>query len=232
MTISLVIPAYEEARRLPETLAKIADYLRGRRESWEILVVDDGSRDSTASIAREEGLRLGLPLTVLSLPANRGKGAAIRAGVLASHGDRVLVCDADLSTPIAEWEKLRAAGAPVAIGSRAIDEDLVLRKQPWHRRTMGKLFNLLVRALTIRGIRDTQCGFKLLDGPLAREIFSRARIDRFAYDVEILLLARRRGAAIAEVPVLWFNSPDSRVAVVRDSLRMLRDLVRIRFGAR
>ena len=233
MTISLVIPAYQESLRLPGSLTRIAEYLAGRRdEAWEILVVDDGSRDATADVAREEAKRLGLPLRVLRLPANRGKGAAIRAGVLASRGDWVLVCDADLSTPIEEWKKLRAAGTPVAVGSRALDEDLVRLKQPWHRRTMGKLFNLFVRALTIRGIRDTQCGFKLFEGTLAREIFARAKIDRFAYDVEILLLARRRGAAIAEVPVLWFNSPESKVSIVRDSLRMLRDLVRIRFGTR
>jgi dolichyl-phosphate beta-glucosyltransferase len=232
--VSLVIPAYDEAQRLPGTLARIAAYLadRPKSERWEILVVDDGSVDATASVAREEGKRHGLALDVLTLPSNRGKGAAIRAGVLASRGDWVLVCDADLSTPIEEWEKLRAVGSPVAVGSRALDEDLVRRRQPWHRRTMGKTFNLLVRALSVKGIRDTQCGFKLFEGPLARELFARARIDRFAYDVEILSLARRKGVPIAEVPVLWFNSPESKVSLVKDSLRMLRDLLRIRFGRR
>lgn len=231
MTVSLVIPAFEEARRLPSTLARVAAYLRLRKgEPWEVLVVDDGSRDGTAEVAAAEAARLGLTLRVLRLPSNRGKGAAIRQGVLASGGDYVLVCDADLSTPIEEWEKLLAAGSPIAIGSRALDESLVRRKQPWHRRTMGKIFNLLVRTLSVRGIRDTQCGFKLFEGKLARDLFARARIDRFAYDVEILWLAHRKGVAIAEVPVLWFDSPESRVAVVRDSFRMLRDLIRIRLG--
>ncbi len=166
---------------------------------------------------------------MISLPANRGKGAAIRAGVLESTGDRLLISDADLSTPIEEWEKLRDTGAPVAIGSRALDERLLLERQPWHRQTMGKAFNRLVRLFSIPDIRDTQCGFKLFDATLAREIFGRARIDGFAYDVEILRLARRRGAAIREVPVVWSNSPESKVSIFRDSLKMLRDLIRIRF---
>jgi dolichyl-phosphate beta-glucosyltransferase len=229
--ISLVIPAFDEARRIPATLRRLAQYVGERRgEAWEILVVDDGSRDATAEVAKSEAELLRIPLRVIAFAENRGKGAAIRAGVLQSTGDLVLVSDADLSTPIEEWEKLRVAGSPVAIGSRAVDESTVKEKQLWHRRTMGKIFNLFVRALSVRGIRDTQCGFKLFDGALARDLFAQARIDRFAWDVEILSLARRRGLQIAEVPVLWFNSPESKVSLVKDSLRMLRDLVRIRFG--
>jgi dolichyl-phosphate beta-glucosyltransferase len=228
MKISLVIPAFEEEARVPPTLRRLARYLEGRPEEWEILFVDDGSSDRTAEVARTEGERLDLPLTVLRMPANRGKGAAIRRGVLAARGDWILVSDADLSTPIEEWEKLLRAGAPIAVGSRALEEELVREKQPWHRRSMGRTFNRLVRLLAVRGIHDTQCGFKLFDARVARELFEGARINRFAYDVEILARAQKRGIPIAEVPVLWFNSPDSRVAVVRDSLRMLRDLVRIR----
>jgi dolichyl-phosphate beta-glucosyltransferase len=227
--VSLIIPAFDEELRLPETLQKIHRYVATHPgSSWEIIVVDDGSSDGTrtAALANAEGL----DLRVLRLPKNRGKGAAIRAGVLQSTGDRVLVSDADLSTPIEEWEKLAAAGASVAIGSRAIDETMVRAKQPWYRRSMGRTFNRLVRWLAIPGIRDTQCGFKLFEGELARQIFREARIDRFAYDVEILAIARRRGIAIAEVPVLWFNSPESKVAIGRDSLRMLWDLLRIRLG--
>ena len=230
MKISLVIPAFNEEARLPATLSRIAGYLSSRSgETWEVLVVDDGSNDDTARVAADGGSGLPAPIRIISLPENRGKGAAIRAGVLESTGDRVLISDADLSTPIEEWEKLRNAGVPVAIGSRALDESLLLARQPWHRQTMGKTFNRLVRLLSIRGIRDTQCGFKLFDGSLAREIFRRARIDGFAYDVEILSLARSAGAEIAEVPVVWSNSPESKVSIVKDSLRMLRDLLRIRF---
>jgi dolichyl-phosphate beta-glucosyltransferase len=233
LKISLVIPAFNEETRLPGTLSLIAEYLSDRKdESWEVLVVDDGSNDATVEVARRAARGFPAALRVVSLPGNRGKGAAIRAGVLESTGDRVLISDADLSTPIGEWEKLRDAGTPVAIGSRALDRSLVLARQPWHRQTMGKAFNWLVRLFSIRGIRDTQCGFKLFDGTLAREIFPKARIDGFAYDVEILSLARRGGATIAEVAVVWSNSPESKVSIVSDSLRMLRDLVRIRFVRR
>ena len=196
-----------------------------------MIVVDDGSSDGTGELARRAAAAAGLPVEILRHPENRGKGAAIRTGVLASIGDPVLVSDTDLSTPLAEWVKLaeRLPTHPVAIGSRALQEDLVRRRQPFYRQTMGKVFNAFVRLLAVPDIHDTQCGFKLFRGSVARELFTDARIDRFAYDVEILFLARRRGIEIAEVPVLWFNSPESKVSVVRDSLRMLRDLVRIRW---
>jgi dolichyl-phosphate beta-glucosyltransferase len=229
MKVSLVIPAYNEEKRLPETLARVGEYVRARTgEEWEVLVVDDGSTDGTAESGRRAAAGLPARCEVVTLSANRGKGAAIREGVARSRGERVLLSDADLSTPIEEWERLRDAGAPVAIGSRALDEATVRRRQAWYRRALGKLFNRIVRALAIGGIRDTQCGFKLFDGDVARELFARARIDRFAYDVEILALARARGIRIAEVPVLWYNSPESKVSVVRDLFPTLRDLVRIR----
>lgn len=233
MNVSLVIPAYNEEKRLPGTLARVGEYLRSRPpEEWEVLVVDDGSTDRTVEAGRRAAADLPARCEIVRLPANRGKGAAIREGVALSRGDRVLLSDADLSTPIEEWERLRAAGTPIAIGSRALDEATVRRRQAWHRRALGKLFNRVVRALTVGGIRDTQCGFKLFDGELARDLFARARIDRFAYDVEILALARARGIAIAEIPVLWYNSPESKVSVVRDLYPTLRDLVRIRLRVR
>jgi dolichyl-phosphate beta-glucosyltransferase len=168
---------------------------------------------------------------VLSYAGNRGKGTAIRTGVLASAGDPVLVSDADLSTPLSEWEKLAAhlATHPVAIGSRALQEDLVRKRQAFYRVLLGRAGNRLIQLLAVPGIRDTQCGFKLFRGDVARELFREARIQRFAWDVEILYLARRRGLAIAEVPVLWFNSPESKVRIVRDAVQTLWDVARIRW---
>ncbi|HEY6147339.1 MAG TPA: dolichyl-phosphate beta-glucosyltransferase [Thermoanaerobaculia bacterium] len=230
---SLVIPAYNERDRIAASLEAIAAWRQSRPGGydWEVVLVDDGSTDGTSEIARAAARDAGLPVEIHSLPRNRGKGAAIRAGVLASRGDPILVSDADLSTPLSEFEKLagRLPEHPIAIGSRAIDEDLVRRKQPPHRRALGKLGNVLVRVFAVHGIRDTQCGFKLFRGAVARELFRDAQVDRFAYDMEILHLAQRRGLAIAEVPVLWFNAPGSKVSVVRDALPTLRDLLRIRW---
>lgn len=228
--LSIVIPAFNEEARLPASLGAIAAYLSARASAprVEILVVDDGSSDATAPRAEEAGRRHALALRVLRLPVNRGKGAAVRVGCLEAAGRLVLVSDADFSTPIYEWEKLAAAGAPVAIGSRALDEALVKEKQPFFRQAMGKLFNRLVRLVAVPGIRDTQCGFKLFSREAAREIFSRAKVDRFAYDVEALLLARQLGYAIAEVPVLWFNSADSRVTLLGGA-QAYWDVLRIRF---
>ena len=228
--ISLVVPAYNEELRIGTSITKIAEYLRTQNDPWEIILVDDGSRDGTVAAANSAAQAAALSIRVIALPENRGKGAAVRAGVLGSSGDWVLISDADLSTPIEEWVKLREAGTRVAIGSRAVDESLIRQRQPLYRRTMGKVFNVLVRLLSVRGIRDTQCGFKWIEGALARDLFGDAKIDRFAYDVEILSMARQRGVEIAEIPVVWINSPQSRVAVVTDSVRMLRDLLRIRLG--
>jgi dolichyl-phosphate beta-glucosyltransferase len=227
--LSIVIPAYNEEKRLPASLETLAAYVKSRALDAEVIVVDDGSRDRTAQSAREVGGRLGLDLIVLVLAENHGKGYAVRSGVLAARGGSVLVSDADFSTPIGEWEKLSAAGAPIAIGSRAVDESLVKERQPAFRQAMGKLFNRLVRLLLVPGVKDTQCGFKLFSRGAAHDIFSRARIDRFAYDVEALVLAKRLGYAIAEVPVLWFNSPDSKVSLFGGAQAYL-DLLRIRFG--
>jgi dolichyl-phosphate beta-glucosyltransferase len=231
--LSIVIPAFNEEKRLPASLGAISAYLAARPSAprVEVIVVDDGSLDETATRAEDAGRRYGLDLRVLRLPRNSGKGFAVRTGCLEARGRLVLVTDADLSTPIYEWEKLAARGVPVAIGSRAIDESLVKEEQPLYRKAMGKLFNRLVRLVAVPGIRDTQCGFKLFSREAAREIFSRATVDRFAYDVEALLLARQLGYAIAEVPVLWFNSADSRVTLLGGAQAYL-ELFRIRFRLR
>ncbi len=216
LELSIVIPAFNEEERLPASLGAISAYLAARPSAprVEVIVVDDGSFDATAAGAENAGRRYGLDLRVLRLPKNSGKGFAVRTGCLEARGRLVLVTDADLSTPIYEWEKLAAAGTPVAIGSRAVDESLVKEEQPLYRKAMGKLFNRFVRVLLLPGIRDTQCGFKLFTREAAREIFGRAQVDRFSFDVEALALARQLGYPIAEVPVLWFNSPDSRVTLL------------------
>jgi len=233
MNGSLVVPAFNEAGRIEACVRMVAAWVRTRPggRDWEVLVVDDGSTDDTAARAKRVAAEEGLDLRLIAYAPNRGKGAAIREGVLASKGDPVLVSDADLSTPLSEFARLEAplATHEVAIGSRAIDENLVRRRQPLHRVLLGKTGNGMIQLFAVPGIRDTQCGFKLFRGDAARALFAEARIDRFAWDVEILYLARRRNYAIAEVPVLWFNSPESKVRVVRDAVQTFWDVLRIRW---
>jgi dolichyl-phosphate beta-glucosyltransferase len=233
--ISIVIPAYNEEERIVPTLQAIARYLKASPLAAEVLVVDDGSTDGMNRKVGEIAGSLG-SLRLLHNPGNRGKGYSIRHGFRESRGRRVLLTDADLSTPIEEIEKLlpllREKGFHGAIGSRAVDPSTVKIPQRWLRRTMGKTFNLLVRWLTGLSFRDTQCGFKLLDRAAFAPIFRIARVDRFSYDVEILMLARRRGIRVAEVPVIWRNSPQSKVGFLGDSLQMLGDVLRMSLRVR
>jgi len=230
--LSVVIPSYNEEKRLEPGLRQALGYLAGRGISYELLVVDDGSRDRTADLAAAfaaQGVR------VLRHERNRGKGAAVRTGVLASRGYRVLLSDADFSTPIAELPKLErclANGTPLVIGSRGLADSQVRQRQPFYRETMGKIFNRLIRLFGVRGIRDTQCGFKLLAGDVGRGLAAELTIDGFAWDVELIWLARRRGYRVAEVGVVWINSPDSRVDPIRSSFSMLRDVALMRFRRR
>jgi dolichyl-phosphate beta-glucosyltransferase len=230
--ISVVIPAYNEEKRIQLSLLEACSFLDHTPLDYEMIVVDDGSSDRTSEIVGD--LASDTPsLKLMRYEKNRGKGYALRTGVLATKGDPVLVMDADLSTPMEEMFKLIPCLAEgrshVAIGSRALALSDIIRKQPWWRRGMGKIFNQIVRVLVIDGISDTQCGFKLFTGNVARELFGRATVDRFAYDVEILALAARKGYRIVEVPVRWINSPESKVNPLNDSLRMLADILRIRF---
>jgi dolichyl-phosphate beta-glucosyltransferase len=231
---TIVIAAYNEEERLPQTLKKIKSYLSARKLRAEVVVVDDGSTDQTALLVRSispemEGLRL------ISYPRNKGKGFALRTGVLSSRGKKVLVTDADLSTPIEELELLERhlcqQAHHIAIGSRALPSSDIVEAQPIWRRGMSQLFNRFVKGLVIDDFKDTQCGFKLFAGDVARKLFDQARVNRFAYDVEILALAKEHGYRIAEVPVSWRNSSASRVRPLVDSLQMLGDLVRIRIRA-
>ena len=228
--LSIIIPAYNEEERIVPTLRSIAAFLHASLIPAEVLVVDDGSKDETVRCV--EDLAQSFPqLRLVRNPGNRGKGYSIRHGFAESRGRRVLLTDADLSTPIEEIQKLLPfladRGFGGAIGSRAVDRSTVEVPQRWLRQSMGKTFNRLVRMLTGLPFRDTQCGFKLLDRVAFLPIFRVARVDRFSYDVEILMLARRRGINIAEVPVIWRNSPQSKVNFVRDSIQMLGDVLRM-----
>lgn len=226
--LSVVIPAFNEASRLGETLERVLSYLERRGKSFEVLVVDDGSADATVEVASEYTHR---GVWVLELSRNRGKGAALRHGVVASSGAKVLLCDADLSTPIEELETLEPylAKAKLVLGSRDVEGARVELHQPWHRELMGKVFNLLIRMLGFGDFRDTQCGFKLMNGPAARDLFPELTIERFAYDVELVWEVRRRGWGIAEVGVAWRDSPVSRVRPWADAPQMLRDVLHVRF---
>ncbi len=227
--LSIVVPAYNEEGRIGPSLARLLEYGRGQLESFEILVVDDGSSDQTREVIAE--VARGNPaVKLLAQPRNLGKGAAVRRGMLEATLPYALFTDADLSTPIEDVERLFEAmdRAPVAIGSRAIKGSRIEVHQPFYRELMGRGFNLLVQAAAIPGIHDSQCGFKLFRTGTARQLFGLARLDGFAFDVEILFLCRKLGIEVVEVPVRWRNDTASKVKPVRDTLRMARDLAMIR----
>jgi dolichyl-phosphate beta-glucosyltransferase len=224
--LSVVIPAYNEALRLPVTLRKLRAHLAARGVAHEIVVVDDGSTDGTSEVARAADAAV----RVLRHVPNRGKGCAVRRGMLAAAGERRLMTDADLSTPVEELAKLEAAldaGFDVAIGSRAVAGACIEVHQPAYREAMGRAFNRLVRALLLPGLADTQCGFKLFTAGAAEASFGACRLDGFSFDVEALYVARRRGLRIAEVPVVWRNDAASRVGL-GGGAAAFADLLRIR----
>jgi glycosyltransferase involved in cell wall biosynthesis len=230
-TLSVVIPAYNEEKRLPATLDRILDYVeRSKTPVVEILVVDDGSRDRTAALVEA---RRGI-VRLVSNPGNRGKGYAVRNGMLAAKGDWILSTDADLSSPITELEKLMAAArrdnAVVAIGSRALDRRLVKVHQPMMRELSGRAFNVVMRAVTGLPFLDTQCGFKLFRKDAAKNIFSRQIEEGFSFDVEDLLIAQALGLRSIEVPVEWSNVEGTKVSLTQ-GIKSFADLVRIRSRA-
>jgi dolichyl-phosphate beta-glucosyltransferase len=228
--LSIVIPAYNEERRLGPSLAKVRAYLGRRRIHAEVLVVDDGSSDGTAQVVRKAA-KAWPALRLLKLPRNQGKGAAVRAGVLGAKARRILFTDADLSTPLEELAALEArldAGADVALGSRAVDRSRVSVSQPLYRVLAGRSFNVLVQLFSVPGIHDTQCGFKLFTAEAGRRLFAKQQVPRFGFDVEFLFLARKAGYRLAEVPVRWENSPETKVRPIRDGARAFLDLALIR----
>jgi dolichyl-phosphate beta-glucosyltransferase len=228
--ISVIVPAFNEEARLPPTLIALVAFLENRGEPWEILVADDGSTDGTPRLVQDVGRA---QVVLLRSGVNRGKGHAVRRGMLAARGKLRLMTDADLSTPIEELTRLEEAlanGHDVAIGSRAVAGARIEIAQPWYRENVGRLYNLLVRCLAVPGIQDTQCGFKLFTAEAAEKVFKMCRLDGFSFDVEALFLARRSGFRLAEVPVTWRNDVASRVTAVRGGLAFV-DVLRLRWLA-
>jgi glycosyltransferase involved in cell wall biosynthesis len=229
--LSIVIPAYNEARRLETTIDTVCRHLRGQSWTWEVRVVDDGSRDDTASIA--DRLAAGEPRLVVQREPHRGKGGAVKAGLLAATGAFRFICDADLSMPINEVARFlppQLHAFDVAIGTR---EGLGARRvgEPAYRHVMGRLFNGVVQRLALPGIEDSQCGFKMFTADAVRSIFPLVTIDGWAFDVEVLTIAREQGLHVVEAPIEWHYRRESQVSMVRDSLGMLRELLRIRWRA-
>ena len=228
--LTFVIPAYNEVGRIGAGLATLLEYTASRPFASDLILVDDNSRDGTAQYVEE---RVGgrLPLTILRNEPNRGKGYSVRRGMQAATGEYVMFCDADFSTPVGETDKLLDAldrGADVAIGSRGMEDSQVTTHQPKWRELPGKLFGLMVRTLALPGIRDSQCGFKFFRREAAQEIFSRVQLERWAFDVEVLYIARRLGYRIDEVPIRWINDPNTKVRLIVDGPRMVRDIMTIK----
>lgn len=227
--LSVVIPAYNEEKRLPQSLSKVLDFLKKQTYASEILVSDDGSQDRTVMFAKE--ILKDFPHQVLVTPENRGKGHAVRQGMLAAAGDYILFTDADLSTPIEEVSKFLAhleKDQDVVIGSRALPGSQVEIHQNVCREAMGKIFNRIAQMWTFKGIHDSQCGFKGFRREAAQKLFSLQKLDGFSFDVEIVFLAQKLRLRLLELPVIWRNSAQSRVCVLRDPLIMFWDVFRIR----
>jgi dolichyl-phosphate beta-glucosyltransferase len=219
---TIVIPAYNERERIERAVESALAWLEVNDPGGEVIVVDDGSADSTSALATTAGAR------VSSFGRNRGKGAAVRQGMLAATGDPILFCDADLSTPLEAWPSLRErhdAGADVVIGIRT--KDTISVKQPWYRVAIGKLGLGVVWLLLGLRVRDTQCGFKSFRGAAAKQIFERCVINGFGFDIELLVVARTLGLRVDQVEVPWANDPRSTVRPVRDAVRTFGEVLRI-----
>lgn len=236
-TLSIVVPAYNEATRLGESLPEILDYLSRETSASELIVVDDGSTDNTAAVARDILAKSDrVRASLVSYQLNLGKGRAVRLGLLASRGEVALFTDADLSTPISETPKvvqpIVSGECDLTFGSRALDRKLIGVHQPWRREQGGRVFNLAVRLATGLPFWDTQCGFKAFRMQVCRPLIEGATIDRFGFDVELIYLAHRAGLRLREVPVRWDHNEGSKVNVVSDAFKMLHEVGLIRQQAR
>lgn len=230
--LTIVVPAYNEAERLPVTLPQIMAFAEAQEFPVEVVVVDNASTDHTGEIVRQ---MMGLhPDLILLHQPIRGKGAAVRKGMLTGRGEYLFICDADLAMPIEELSKFLPPAVPeydVAIASRELP-GAVRYNEPWYRHLMGRVFNLIVRTLAVPGIQDTQCGFKSFRRPVAQDLFSTQKIDGWAFDVEILHIAFRRGYRMIEIPIHWYYGEGSRVSPIRDSFNMLLEVLRVRRNGR
>ena len=232
ISLSVIIPAFNEVRRLPATLERLITFLEARVWDWEIRVVDDGSTDGTAQVVEHHYSVQ--PRIVLQQEPHRGKGGAVRAGMLRATARYRFLCDADLSMPAAELPRFfppLAEGADIAIGSRE-GTDARRVGEPWRRHITGRAFNWAIQAIAIQGIPDTQCGFKMFTADAADRVFSHVTLDGWAFDVEALVIARALGLRIAIVPIEWHHRPESQLSVTRDAWHMLRDVWRVRARAR
>ena len=227
----MVVPAYNEQTRIGRSIERMIEYLDSQPYSYELLIISDGSNDRTNEIV-EEMANVHPTLQLLSYSPNKGKGYAVRYGILRADGEFILFSDSDLAAPIEEVEKLWSHvlnDADIAIGSRPLKGSNLVVHQPRYRELLGRAFNKAVQLLAVKGIQDTQCGFKLFRGDCAQDIFSRCRLNGFSFDFEALFLAQKMDYKVAEVPIRWAHQPGSKVRVLRDGMRMMRDLVWLRF---
>jgi len=235
--ISIVIPAYNESERLGTPLRSVLDFVSSTDVPAEIIVVDDGSNDDTAQVATDAlSENAAVKSRVIRYETNRGKGYAVKTGLLAAEGSVALFTDADLSSPIEEMPKLldpiRNGEYDVTFGSRALDRSLIGTHQPWRREQGGRVMNLIIKTISGLPFYDTQCGFKAFKMSEFRPLLDVMQIDRFGFDVEFLFVAAHRGLRLAEIPVRWNDVAGSKVSVVRDTRRMVSELAQIRRNAK
>lgn len=232
MEISIVIPAYNEEKRIENTIEKILNFFRKKNTDFEIIVVDDGSKDNTYLVAKSLKEK-NKEVKIIKHAKNKGKGGAVKTGILNASGNYILFTDADLSTPIEEIDKLlywiKEKNYDIVIGSRSLQNSKILTPQPFYRRIIGRIFPVLVRIILTNKFKDTQCGFKLFKNQIAKEIFNELKTENFAFDVEVLYRALKKGYKIKEIGVIWINSPYSTVKIFKDPFKMLFSLLKIKF---